>query len=78
MCVCVGVCVCDVYNCIIVLIFIQINSDMTVIQTKARRPQDHIYSVLVPHTSAYSYTYKYHKYYNNLALNKFKEPEFTT
>ena len=51
---------------------------MTIIRTKARRPQDHIYSVLVPHTSAYSYTYKYHKYSNNLALNKFKEPVFTT
>ena len=56
----------------------RINSDMTIIRTKARRPQDHIYSVLVPHTSAYSYTYKYHKYSNNLALNKFKEPAFTT
>ena len=50
---------------------------MTIIRTKARRPQDHIYSVLVPHTTAYSYTYKYHKYSNNLALNKFKEPAFT-
>ena len=51
---------------------------MTIIRTKARRPQDHIYSVLVPHTTAYSYTYKYHKYSNNLALNKFEEPAFTT